>query len=232
MRTKADWVLQVCMFFVLLTFRNLFPNFWYFFTYCACSSCLRALQNGDSEEFHAKLSQTKMVLFTATFVVTFTSEILLMLFWNIYLSSSRILSWLCQTLARRARNTSTLPSLNYRWWLLILWWSTCWWISQVPYPLLWYLQILDHATMVWDLRWNLNPNQTSKSPITKEFSHISSVPTGIQVLHTSLLPVLSFCFRCMQFRNFGCVNLHDIFVLMCCESGEGDIYSVRHNCWK
>ncbi|ONM30710.1 ataxia-telangiectasia mutated [Zea mays] len=35
--------------------------------------------------------------------------------------------------------------------------------------------------MVWDLRWNLNPNQTSKSPVTKEFSHISTVPKGIQL---------------------------------------------------
>jgi len=43
------------------------------------------------------------------------------------------------------------------------------------------LQILDHATMVWDLRWNLNPNQTSKSSVTKEFSHISTIPTGIQL---------------------------------------------------
>lgn len=170
-----------------------------------------------------------MVLFTATFVVTFTSEILLILFWNIYLSSSRILSWLCQTLARKARNTSTLPSLNYRWWLLILWWSTWWWISQVPYPLFWYLQILDHATMVWDLRWNLNPNQTLKSPVTKEFSHISTVPTGIQVLHTSLLPVLSFCFRCMQFRNFGYVSIAWYFCIDVLRMWRRDIYSVRHN---
>lgn len=110
-----------------------------------------------------------------------------MLFWNIYLSSSRILCWLCQTLAGRAQNTSTLPSLNYRW-QLILCWSTCWWMSQVHYPLLCYLQILDHVTMVWDLRWNLNPNQMSKSCSgTKEFSPISTIPTGMQVLHTALL---------------------------------------------
>ncbi|XP_020405742.1 serine/threonine-protein kinase ATM isoform X6 [Zea mays] len=89
-------------------------------------SCLRALQNGDSEEFHAKLCQTKMDLVLA---LSNTSK----------------------------ESTKYIHSTILK------------------------LQILDHATMVWDLRWNLNPNQTSKSPVTKEFSHISTVPKGIQL---------------------------------------------------
>ncbi|OQU86537.1 serine/threonine-protein kinase ATM isoform X2 [Sorghum bicolor] len=89
-------------------------------------SCLRALQNGDSEEFHAKLCQTKMDLVLA---LSNTSK----------------------------ESTKYIHSTILK------------------------LQILDHATMVWDLRWNLNPNQTSKSSVTKEFSHISTIPTGIQL---------------------------------------------------
>ncbi|ONM30715.1 ataxia-telangiectasia mutated [Zea mays] len=95
-------------------------------------SCLRALQNGDSEEFHAKLCQTKMDLVLA---LSNTSK----------------------------ESTKYIHSTILK------------------------LQILDHATMVWDLRWNLNPNQTSKSPVTKEFSHISTVPKGIQLEDAKLL---------------------------------------------
>ena len=48
--------------------------------------------------------------------------------------------------------------------------------------------MLDHVTMVWDLRWNLCRDRMSESfPKTKKISPVSTVPTGMQVLLTSLL---------------------------------------------
>ncbi|KAJ1282905.1 hypothetical protein BS78_03G087400 [Paspalum vaginatum] len=82
-------------------------------------SCLRALQNGDSEEFHAKLSQTKMDLVLG---LSNTSK----------------------------ESTKYIHSTILK------------------------LQMLDHVTMVWDLRCNLYPDQTSKSCAgTKGISPIS-----------------------------------------------------------
>ena len=151
-----------------------------------CFSCLRSLEKGDSEEFHEKLSRAKMVLFTTSSVA---------ISWNccecyfkiFTLSPARILCWLCQILARKAQSTYILPSLSYRL-DLISWWSTCCWITQVHYAWHCFSQMLDHVTMVWDLRWNLCRNRTSESfPKTKKISPVSTVPTGMQVLLTSLL---------------------------------------------
>ncbi|KAK3160101.1 hypothetical protein QOZ80_1BG0055200 [Eleusine coracana subsp. coracana] len=90
-------------------------------------SCLRALQNGDSEEFHVKLCQTKRDLVLAL------------------------------------SNTSK-ESTKYIHTAILK------------------LQMLDHVTMVWDLRWNAFQNQTSKSClVTQEFSLVPTVPTGVQL---------------------------------------------------
>ncbi|PVH39126.1 hypothetical protein PAHAL_5G442300 [Panicum hallii] len=87
-------------------------------------SCLRSLENGDSEEFHAKLSRAKMDLVLA---LSNTSK----------------------------ESTKYIHSTILK------------------------LQMLDHVTMVWDLRWNLCHNQTSESfPKTKK---VSPVPTGMQL---------------------------------------------------
>ncbi|WVZ71910.1 LOW QUALITY PROTEIN: hypothetical protein U9M48_020441, partial [Paspalum notatum var. saurae] len=110
-------------------------DFSFFIPYSSCSStrtrsyclfnenlhsCLRALQNGDSEEFHGKLSQTKMDLVLA---LSNTSK----------------------------ESTKYIHSTILK------------------------LQMLDHVTMVWDLRCNLYPNQTSKSfGGTKGISPIST----------------------------------------------------------
>ncbi|CAL4957640.1 unnamed protein product [Urochloa decumbens] len=90
-------------------------------------SCLRSLENGDSEEFHAKLCQAKMDLVLA---LSNTSK----------------------------ESTKYIHSTILK------------------------LQMLDHVTMVWDLRWNLCQNQTSESfPATKKFSPVSTIPTGMQL---------------------------------------------------
>uniref|UniRef100_K3XE23 Serine/threonine-protein kinase ATM n=1 Tax=Setaria italica TaxID=4555 RepID=K3XE23_SETIT len=90
-------------------------------------SCLRSLENGDSEEFHAKLCQAKMDLVLA-------------------LSSTSM------------ESTKYIHSTILK------------------------LQMLDHVTMVWDLRWSLCHNQTSESlPGTKKFSPVSTIPTGMQL---------------------------------------------------
>ena len=63
-------------------------------------------------------------------------------------------------------------------------------------------QMLDHVTMVWDLRRNLCHNQTSESfPKTKKISPVSTVPTGMQVLLTSLLAssIILFQMHAIQF---------------------------------
>ncbi|XP_062191304.1 serine/threonine-protein kinase ATM isoform X2 [Phragmites australis] len=117
-------------------------DFSFFIPYSSCSStrtrsyslfnenlhsCLRALQNGDSEEFHVKLCQTKMDL-----VLTLSN------------ASKESTKYIHSTILK--------------------------------------LQMLDHVTMVWDLRWNFFPNQTSKSYLgTKEFSPVPTVPTGLQL---------------------------------------------------
>uniref|UniRef100_A0A0D9UVU8 Serine/threonine-protein kinase ATM n=1 Tax=Leersia perrieri TaxID=77586 RepID=A0A0D9UVU8_9ORYZ len=90
-------------------------------------SCLRALQNGDSEEFHVKLSNSKMDLVLA-------------------LSNAS------------KESTKYIHSTVLK------------------------LQMLDHLTMVWDLRWKFYPNQTSKSYVgTKDFSITPTVPTMMQL---------------------------------------------------
>ncbi|PUZ57625.1 hypothetical protein GQ55_5G446600 [Panicum hallii var. hallii] len=90
-------------------------------------SCLRSLENGDSEEFRAKLSRAKMDLVLA---LSNTSK----------------------------ESTKYIHSTILK------------------------LQMLDHVTMVWDLRWNLCHNQTSESfPKTKKVSPVSTVPTGMQL---------------------------------------------------
>lgn len=51
-----------------------------------------------------------------------------------------------------------------------------------------FLQMLDHVTMVWDLRWNLCHNQMSESLLgTNKFNPISTVPTRMQVMIMSCL---------------------------------------------
>ncbi|KAF8657076.1 hypothetical protein HU200_060414 [Digitaria exilis] len=90
-------------------------------------SCLRSLENGDSEEFHAKLCQAKTDLVLA---LSNTSK----------------------------ESTKYIHSTILK------------------------LQMLDHVTMVWDLRWNLCHNQTSESLLgTKKFSPVSTVPTRMQL---------------------------------------------------
>ncbi|TVU22297.1 hypothetical protein EJB05_31982 [Eragrostis curvula] len=90
-------------------------------------SCLRALQNGDSEEFDVKLCQTKRDLVLA-------------------LSNAS------------KESTKCIHSAILK------------------------LQMLDHVTMVWGLRWNAFSNQKSKSCLgPQEFSNVPTVPTGVQL---------------------------------------------------
>uniref|UniRef100_A0A0E0JD53 Serine/threonine-protein kinase ATM n=1 Tax=Oryza punctata TaxID=4537 RepID=A0A0E0JD53_ORYPU len=90
-------------------------------------SCLRALQNGDSEEFHVKLSDSKMDLVLAL-------------------------------------SNASKESTKYIHSTVIK------------------LQMLDHLTMAWDLRWKFCPNQTSKSYVgTEDFSPVPTVPTRMQL---------------------------------------------------
>uniref|UniRef100_A0A0D9Y262 Serine/threonine-protein kinase ATM n=1 Tax=Oryza glumipatula TaxID=40148 RepID=A0A0D9Y262_9ORYZ len=90
-------------------------------------SCLRALQNGDSEEFHVKLSNSKMDLVLA-------------------LSNAS------------KESTKCIHSTVIK------------------------LQMLDHLTMAWDLRWKFCLNQTSKSYVgNKDFSPVPTVPTRMQL---------------------------------------------------
>uniref|UniRef100_A0A0E0FF18 Serine/threonine-protein kinase ATM n=1 Tax=Oryza nivara TaxID=4536 RepID=A0A0E0FF18_ORYNI len=90
-------------------------------------SCLRALQNGDSEEFHVKLSNSKMDLVLAL-------------------------------------SNASKESTKYIHSTVIK------------------LQMLDHLTMAWDLRWKFCLNQTSKSYVgNKDFSPVPTVPTRMQL---------------------------------------------------
>lgn len=90
-------------------------------------SCLRALQSGDFEQFHGKLSHSKMDLVLA-------------------LSNAS------------KESTKYIHSTVLK------------------------LQMLDHLTMVWDLRWKIYHNETPKSYVgTDEFSPIPAVPTRNQL---------------------------------------------------
>ncbi|KAG8053690.1 hypothetical protein GUJ93_ZPchr0001g32148 [Zizania palustris] len=90
-------------------------------------SCLRALQNGDSKDFHLKLSNSKMDLVLA-------------------LSNAS------------KESTKYIHSTVLK------------------------LQMLDHLTMAWDLRWKFCTNQTSKSYVgTEDFSPVPTVPTRMQL---------------------------------------------------
>uniref|UniRef100_J3KVN7 Serine/threonine-protein kinase ATM n=1 Tax=Oryza brachyantha TaxID=4533 RepID=J3KVN7_ORYBR len=108
-------------------------------------SCLRALQSGDSEEFHVKLSNSKM---------------------NLVLALSNA----------SKESTKCIHSTVLK------------------------LQMLDHLTMVWDLRWKFCPNHTSKSYVgTKDFSPVPTVPTRMQL---ELLNKEWTSILCQTERNF------------------------------
>uniref|UniRef100_A0ACD5TS08 Uncharacterized protein n=1 Tax=Avena sativa TaxID=4498 RepID=A0ACD5TS08_AVESA len=90
-------------------------------------SCLRALENGDFEQFHGKLSHSKMDLVLA-------------------LSNAS------------KESTKYIHSTVLK------------------------LQMLDHLSVVWELRWKLGLNQTPKTYVgTEEFSLVPAVPTSNQL---------------------------------------------------